>query len=81
MVPWLRPHDPDAWGPGSSPGQGTRSHMLQVRPGVLKQRNDFCKDWAVVRGSCGVPDMCLELSRVYLTYPAHCPPKRLFFLC
>ena len=81
MVPWLRPHDPDAWGPGSSPGQGTRSHMLQVRPGVLKQRNDFCKDWPVVRGSCGVPDICLELSRVYLTYPAHCPPKRLSFLC
>jgi len=23
-------------GPGSIPGQGTRSHMLQVRPGAAK---------------------------------------------
>ena len=28
---WLRPHVPNAEGPGSIPGQGTRSHMLQVK--------------------------------------------------
>ena len=81
MVPWLRPRDPDAGGPGSIPGQGTRSHMPRLRPAALKRRNDFFKDRPVVQGSCGVPDICLELSRVYLTYPAHCPPKRLSFLC
>ena len=27
MVQWLRLHAPNAGGPGSVPGQGTRSHM------------------------------------------------------
>ena len=27
MVQWLRLHAPKAGGPGSMPGQGTRSHM------------------------------------------------------
>ena len=27
MVQWLRLHVPNAEGPGSIPGQGTRSHM------------------------------------------------------
>ena len=31
MVQWLRLHSPNAGGPGSIPGQGTRSHMLQLR--------------------------------------------------
>ncbi|TEA29277.1 hypothetical protein DBR06_SOUSAS14810096, partial [Sousa chinensis] len=31
VVQWLRLHAPSAGGPGSIPGQGTRSHMLQRR--------------------------------------------------
>ena len=31
MVQWLRLHAPNAGGPGSIPGQGTKSHMLQLR--------------------------------------------------
>ena len=31
MVQWLRFHAPDTGGPGSIPGQGTRSHMLQLK--------------------------------------------------
>ena len=27
VVQWVRPHAPNAGGPGSIPGQGTRSHM------------------------------------------------------
>ena len=30
-VQWLRPRPPNAGGPGSIPGQGTRSHMSQRR--------------------------------------------------
>ncbi|TEA23038.1 hypothetical protein DBR06_SOUSAS12510031, partial [Sousa chinensis] len=31
VVQWLRLHTPNAGGPGSIPGQGTRSRMLQLR--------------------------------------------------
>ena len=31
VVHWLRLHVPSAAGPGSIPGQGTRSHTLQLR--------------------------------------------------
>ena len=31
MVQWLRLHAPNAGGPGSTSGQGTRSHMCQPR--------------------------------------------------
>ena len=31
VVQWPRLHDPNAGGPGSIPGQGTRSHRLQLR--------------------------------------------------
>ena len=31
VVQWLRLHNPNAGGPGSIPGQGTRSHVPQVR--------------------------------------------------
>ena len=31
VVPWLRLHTPNAGGLGSIPGQGTRSHMSQLR--------------------------------------------------
>ena len=31
VVQWLRFHAPNAEGPGLIPGQGTRSHMLQLK--------------------------------------------------
>ena len=31
VVQWLRLHAPNTRGPGSIPGQGTRSHMLQLK--------------------------------------------------
>ncbi|TEA29726.1 hypothetical protein DBR06_SOUSAS510336, partial [Sousa chinensis] len=31
VVQWLRVHTPNAGGSGSIPGQGTRSHMLQLK--------------------------------------------------
>ena len=31
MVQWLRLHAPNAGGMGSIPGQGTRSHMPQLK--------------------------------------------------
>ena len=31
LVQWLRLHTPNAGDQGSIPGQGTRSHMLQLR--------------------------------------------------
>ena len=36
LVQWLRLHVPNAGGPGSFPGQGTRFHMLQLRPITAK---------------------------------------------
>ena len=36
VVEWLRLHTPNAGGPGLIPGQGTRSYMLQLRPGTAK---------------------------------------------
>ena len=39
MVEWLRLHTPNAGGPGSIPHQGTRSGMLQLRPGAPKYIN------------------------------------------
>ena len=36
MVQWLRLCTPSAGGLGSIPGQGTRSHMPQLRPGTAK---------------------------------------------
>ena len=37
VVQWLRLHAPNAEGQGSIPGQGTRSHMPQLRPSTTKQ--------------------------------------------
>ena len=31
VIQWLRLHAPNAEGPGSIPGQGTRSHMPQLK--------------------------------------------------
>ena len=36
LVQWLRLSAPNAGGPGLIPGQGTGSHMLQLRPGAAK---------------------------------------------
>ena len=36
LVQWLTLSAPKAGGPGLIPGQGTRSHMLQLRPGAAK---------------------------------------------
>ena len=36
MVQWLRLHTTNTGNPGSIPGQGTRSHMAQLRPGTSK---------------------------------------------
>ena len=42
MVQWLRLHAPKAEeGPGSTPGQQTRSHMSQLRPYRVKERKRF----------------------------------------
>ena len=38
MVQWLRLGAPHAGGMGSIPGQGTRSHMLQLRVRMLQRR-------------------------------------------
>ena len=37
VVWWLRLHAPNAGSLGPIPGQGTRSHRPQPRPGVTKQ--------------------------------------------
>ena len=37
VVWWLRLHASNAGGLGPTPGQGTRSHRPQPRPGVTKQ--------------------------------------------
>ena len=36
LAQWLRLWAPNAGGLGSIPGQETRSHMLQLRPGAAK---------------------------------------------
>ena len=38
LVQWLRLHTPNVEGPGSIPGQGTRSHMPQLRVSMLQLR-------------------------------------------
>ena len=39
MAQWLRFRAPQAGGPGSIPGQGTISHMPQLRPTGAKKIN------------------------------------------
>ena len=43
MVQWPRFHAPNVGGTGSIPDQGTRSHMLQLRPRIAKLKK---KKWA-----------------------------------
>ena len=42
VVQWLRLHTRSAGGQGLIPGQGTRSHVPQVRPGTAKEISKFC---------------------------------------
>ena len=39
VVQWLRLHTPNAGDPGSIPGQGSRSHMLQLRVCMLQLKD------------------------------------------
>ncbi|TEA29429.1 hypothetical protein DBR06_SOUSAS8610118, partial [Sousa chinensis] len=39
VVQWVRLHAPNAGDPGSIPGQGTRSRMLQLRVCLTQQRS------------------------------------------
>ena len=44
MVRWLRLHTPNVGVLGSIRGQGTRSHMPQLRPGTaLKSKQKKCE--------------------------------------
>ena len=43
MVQWLRLRAPNAGGLGSIPGQGTRSHMLQLGARMLQLRPGTAK--------------------------------------
>ena len=38
MVQWLGFHAPNEGDPALIPGQGTRSHMLQLRPDTVKKK-------------------------------------------
>ena len=44
VVHWLRPHAPNAGALGLIPGQGTRSHMLQlkIRHAAMKIKDPVC---------------------------------------
>ena len=43
MVQWLRLQAPNAGGPGLIPGQGTRSHMPQLRGCILQLKPSAVK--------------------------------------
>ena len=45
VVQWLRLQAPNAGGPGSIPGHGTRSHMLGVHRPQLKILHVATKTW------------------------------------
>ena len=42
LAQWLRLHAPNAGGPGSILGQGTRSHVLQLRAYMLQLKPPCC---------------------------------------
>ena len=44
VVKWLRLHAPNAGGLGSSPGQGTRSCILQPRAHMLQLKEPACRN-------------------------------------
>ena len=65
MVQWPRLRSHNAGGLGSIPGQGTRSHMLQLRPSTLKRDGEDCgrvqAHGDFLQMSFGRPDVCKEL--------------------
>ena len=67
MIQWLRFLTSNAGGLGSSPGQGTRSYMPQLRPGeyihFLKKR----KESNTVETEEGMMNSAWESQRVHLT--------------
>ncbi|TEA40985.1 hypothetical protein DBR06_SOUSAS9010008, partial [Sousa chinensis] len=42
VVQWLRLRTPNAGGPGLIPGQGTRSHMRQLRACMPQLKDPTC---------------------------------------
>ena len=88
---WLRVHAPNTEGLGVIPGQGARSHMLQLRPRAvrLKKRKKFflrnsclkkisCLQWNdLLIGSLNQSQMCLEFSLGALVRPVTFPNMRL----
>ena len=49
MVQWRRLHVPNAGGLGSILGQGTKSHMLQLRLGAATTTKNVCGDGFIPR--------------------------------
>ena len=56
MVQWLRLRPPNAGGLGSTPGQETRFHMPQLRPGAAKSIDNNLKSTS---GICLTKDKVL----------------------
>ncbi|TEA24285.1 hypothetical protein DBR06_SOUSAS26710012, partial [Sousa chinensis] len=44
VVQWLRFHVPKAGGPGSIPGQGTRSHVPQLKIPRATTKDPACRN-------------------------------------
>ena len=56
VVQWLRLCAPNAGGLGSIPGQGTRSHMLQLRVHVPQLKKDpACPNWKIPHAATKIP--------------------------
>ena len=59
VVQWPRLQDPNAGGQSLIPGQGIRSYMLQLRPGVgkffKKERKEHLEEIKVVQEQTQVP--------------------------
>ena len=56
MVQWLRFCSPSAGGPGSILGQGTRSHMLQVRIQRLRLRICMLQQKEILHATVKIED-------------------------
>ena len=54
VVQWLRLHAPNAEGPGSTPGQGIRIHILQLRVHMLQVKILYAatKTWCSQINKC-----------------------------
>ena len=51
VVQGLRSPAPSAGGPGSIPDPGTRSHMLQLRIGMLQKMDPTCHNEKILPGT------------------------------